>query len=270
MLDYIRTENPYEPDYFKIDEKKVFAITSKNASFMEAIVRMDSRYYREQGNYPPNKDFSPFGDVKNAKGRYCGSSEYWFSEMKKGARPFDECVLGAVIAIDSSNSTHLEASRDGRLLMQKRICQKTKNTDELINMLKKPFANKDRSHLISVLTEKAEGVKEGEERYNISFASKFCAYASRALLGECRFAKYDDIVSSALPQYAFIYLQKDFPKTYFKISNEKCKKKDSETRLQHRLDTYWEYADCIMGIIDSVEEKVSLEEFDHIIWYGYK
>ncbi|MCU9935964.1 hypothetical protein ONA24_07375 [Mycoplasmopsis cynos] len=49
-----------------------------------------------------------------------------------------------------------------------------------------------------------------KRRFNLSFASKFCAYASKRILGEVKYLKYNNIVSNNL----FLLLQKIYRRKY--------------------------------------------------------
>ncbi len=105
--------NPYVMDKL-VDYNNMAALTRKNADFIEAVIRLDSNYKRESENKEPDKDFDLKDHSSNAEGLYCGSTKYWFEKMKNDSSKYQECIWGAVVSIDRSNSTHLETTSDGR------------------------------------------------------------------------------------------------------------------------------------------------------------
>lgn len=156
----ISDKDPYVLDYIK-GYDKIPALTHKNSNFIEAVVRLDSNYAKESSLVPPDQGFKPDTHVNHAKGLYSGSSKYWFDAMVKGTEPFDTALLGAIIAIDRSNSTHLEASNGGRLEMHDRIIKKCTNHHDLENMLNQKFRAGDKNHLISILSQPVPAKRGG-------------------------------------------------------------------------------------------------------------
>ena len=128
-------ENPYVLDYVAGRTDKLPALTRKNADFIEAVVHLDSNYAKDLEINPPSDGCDPELNVEASNGKYCGSTAYWFNEMKKTNCDFKKCVLGAVIAIDSTNSTHLEAAISGRKSMRDVICRNCKDWHGLVEML---------------------------------------------------------------------------------------------------------------------------------------
>lgn len=248
--------NPYKLD--KVDG--CAALTRKNAAFVEGIVNLDSNYAKDLAITPPDKKFDLKEHSQKSGGLYCGSTAYWFNEMIKPNSDFRTCVLGAVVAMDRTNSTHLESAINGRQIMRDIICNNCKDVSDLIKMLEVPFKASDKNHLISLLT-KGIPDKKGGERCNLSFATKFCAYASIFLKAKIEYSKYDNVVSSVLPTYVKLYL------------NEKRKRKDYDKNgsYQHHLDVYELYFNDIGRILDKVkDQKINRDDFDHILWYSNK
>ena len=108
-------------------------------------------------------------------------------------------------------------------------------------------------------------------RFNISFASKFCAYASKFLNCEIEYSKYDNVVSAALPKYVEIYLNEKVKLSEYKISYNND---DSmNTKLKRILYIYKKYSIVISKILETIKQdgiEITKEEFDHIVWYGMK
>ncbi len=266
-------ENPYVLDYVAGRIDKIPALTRKNADFIEAIVHLDSNYAKDLEINPPSDDYDPESNAEASNGKYCGSIAYWFDEMKKPNCNFKKCVLGAVIAIDSTNSTHLEAAVSGRKSMRDVICSNCKDWHDLVEMLNVPFNPSNHNHIISLLTVKTTAKKDGGARYNISFATKFCAYAAIFLESQIKYSKYDNIVSDALPTYVKVYLGETKNACEYKINKYQRRKLDDAGNYQYRLKVYAEYENTISRILNELSKDnvyLSREEFDHIVWYGLK
>ena len=271
-MEIIHSDNPYKMDYIA-NEHKMPALTRKNADFIEAVVHLDSNYAKDLKITPPAEGYDPEINAESSNGKYCGSTAYWFNEMKKPNCNFKKCVLGAVIAIDTTNSTHLEAAILGRKSMRDIICKYCNDYKELIEMLNVPFTADNHNHLISLLTRKTISKKNGNARYNISFATKFCAYAAIFLESQIQYSKYDNIVSDALPRYCRIYLNENKNAREFKINEYQRKLLDDAGNYQYRLNVYSKYNYEISRILNVLRDEgiyLSREEFDHIVWYGLK
>lgn len=263
----IHSKDPYTMDM--VESYDIAALTIKNSNFIEAVLKLDSNYKKESQAVRPDEKFSLRNNASNSKGLYCGSTRFWFEEMTKSnsSYSYDDCVLGAVISIDRSNSTHLETTRNGRIKMAQRIIKCCPNVRSLIRNLSRSFSVKDDSHLISYMIEKGlKSIKNGKDMYYLSFASKFCSYASLFLNVEVDYSKYDDVVARSLPIYYQAYCGKKVKKTEFKVNHS------ANDKYQDRLDVYERYSAAIKEIIDSLDNdnKLTRDEFDHIIWYGMK
>ncbi len=260
----IHSNNPYVMDY--LDAKKPMpALTRKNADFTEAIVGLDSNYAKDSKPIPPDDTFDPEVNASNADKKFCGTTAYWFSEMTKSDFDFHKCLLGAIISIDTTNSTHLEAAENGRKEMRDRIVRHYHDLSGLKSTLSKPY-NGEADHPLAVLTDgiKAKG-KDGI-RYNISFASKFCSYACAYLDLGNSYSKYDNVVSDALPEYVKAYLGRKVDKREYKV------RQNVKNRYEHILEVYKKYAAAIEEILSVLgdDNRMTKDEFDHIVWYGYK
>ncbi len=121
-----------------------------------------------------------------------------------------------------------------------------------------------------------------ENKYNFSFATKFCAYVCRHALGVDNYCIYDEVVQSILPFYIDKYVSAEkMPNRYYKIVNKKDKNKAyvkstvCELRnKEYKGNGYEEYRKIIDEIKTGIEDKdkiaISYEEFDHILWYYFK
>lgn len=277
----IEGANPYELDRVETSNG-VVALTRKNADFIEAVVRLDSNYGDDLIIKEPSKGYDPESNAQKSSKKNRGSTAYWFGEMQKPNCDFSRCVLGAIISIDITNSTHLEAAyfldQSGnkvpcRKRMRDIICSQCSNCQELVDLLNQLFEPKNHNHLISLLTAKTVSKKGGKPRYNISFATKFCAYASLFLKANNKYSKYDNIVSDALPKYEEIYLGRKKRTKEYKIEHNKLKNKSDAENYQYRLDVYANYAktiDDILEFLNTTGVSLTKEEFDHIVWYSFK
>ncbi len=268
-------KKPYELDYYLVDgNKKIYALTKKNSDFIEAVIKLDSNYARESESKSPDSGFDPEINSSNSQNKYSGSAIYWFERMKtaESEDEFRKCVLGAIIAIDNSNSTHLEASVDGRKEMCNRICNKCKSYEDIIDELNKPFDGSKTEHLISILTAPIQSKGKDGYRYNLSFATKFCSYAAKHLGATNQYSKYDNVVSDALPSYVNLFLGRKEAKSTYKIKQE-WRYKESNEQLLLRLALYKKYTDSINAIIIKnapINNELTSEQLDHIIWYTFK
>lgn len=264
-------DNPYILDY--VLDTSVPALTEKNAMFIEAVVGLDSNYNRDTDiNSCPDDGFDVFRNVSKAENKYCGSSAYWFNQMLQPRANFEKCLLGAIISIDRTNSTHLEAARNGRLEMKRIIMESCHSVYELKRELNRSFINDPSNHLIFKMCVDLPAKGKNGMRSNLSFASKFCAYASRCLKTHFEYSKYDNVVSKHLKDYIDIYLKQKITQNTYKYSPET--KKKSEDTQKYLIDIYTRYYQIIGDIIVSlrINENIRIDrnEFDHIVWYGYK
>lgn len=259
--------NPYLLD--RLANKPVLlALTRKNAGFISSII---NNFSDESRIKEPSKNFDPEKNCSSADGMYCGSMAYWFEEMKKDKTNsnFKKNVLGAVIAIDTFNKTHLESCKDGRTKMRDRICNVCRDLNGLVTKLNEPFDSNKSDHLISILTGEIDAKKQDQKRFNLSFATKFCSYASFFLTAKATYSIYDSIVSEYLPEYVREYLGKQVPKSSYKILTAS----NGQDPLKSRLEIYEEYSKKIEEILECLRDsniRMDKRELDHIIWYNSK
>lgn len=268
-MEIIKYENPYLLDRAVYKEKAIDvpALTKKNSLFIEAIVRLDSNYNLDSDETKNNDDgFDPILNVSSANGRFCGSSKYWLT-LIKNSKSFEEyrrAVYGAVVSIDTFNSTHLEATLDGRKKMAEIIISNYPSFEELKEALVRPFNKNDSKHIISKLSIPLEARRKGTARCNLSFASKFCSYASLCLLDEDHYSKYDSVVSDMLPFYMELYLGKKLRKNYYKV------KASTHEEWLRVYEIYSNDIGEILSLEDIKNNEITREKFDHIIWYSNK
>lgn len=249
---------------FNLGKKEYAEISRNNADIIECILSFDATYSGGTGvNAAPNKRFS-------------GSLAYWqnwvneifaISSATAQKKEYKRFIDKLVKAVDQSNATHLTAAIDGRGEMAKRIIAKCITLQDLRNeLLKKPFItnngieNVDPNHILYELAGKLPDTKGGF-RCNLSFASKFCQFASKILNAGYEYSKYDNIVSKALPIYINEYLGIKVNGGYFLTGG---------MLLSEKTLKYAEYCDYIDKIIAKVNQGISREEFDHIVWYTNK
>ena len=267
MVHISRSKDPYSMDM--VIGFEIAALTRKNSKFIEAVLKLDSNYKKESQAVKPDDKYDLRKNASNANGLYCGSTKFWFNEMTNhhSDYSYEDCVLGAVISIDRSNSTHLETTKNGRKKMAQRIIKRCPDIKTMINCLSTPFESTDDNHIIACMVKKGfKSIKDGSDMYYLSFASKFCSYASTFLGLTIDYSKYDDVVARALPIYYQAYCGKIVKKTEFKVDNTVSDK------YHNRLNVYKKYSETITQIINAVDKgnRLNRDEFDHIIWYGMK
>lgn len=262
----IEVKGVYELDLIK--GTNVPTLTEKNSQFIEAILKLDSNYKKENG-IVPDKHFSLNLVNKNKKKTYfAGSSGFWFNEMKnkQSIYTYKQCVLGTVISIDRTNSTHLEIAKNGRKMLVKRIISRYPNVNKLMKALKEDFKASNKHHLISVLTEGGLPLikKTCCNLFPISFVSKFCSCASIALLGEDLYSKYDKVVSNVLPRYIYHYFSRSEQQTKYKIKSYK----EYNKKKEEGLIVYQLYNEVIGDFVR--DKHLTRSQIDHILWYCSK
>lgn len=262
----------------ELNSNKRPVLSLKNVAIVESMIRNDSSY-RDSTNVDKKPEFFS-KDVKSKKTgvllhrkgdiRYGGSTAYWASklylmliEKTPLALALDKAVADSakalgygsnyektvifclVSSIDRENSTHLNASVDGRKQMTSWIMDYYSN-GTLLNEIQSP--KKCCYRLIEKLSTGITAVRSGtKKRQNFSFATKFCHYTSYYLFEgtpeQDNFSIYDNVMEKAIKKYNPLLKKVSFF----------CK--------------YEEYIDAIDKIrIGSI----SRNGFDHLLWYYYK
>ena len=253
-----RYNDPYKLDqaYSTDHHICVSALTNKNASFIEAIIRLDSNYADD--------------DVLEK----VGSTRFWFDFISKNRSivDFTKGIYEVVKAIDKANSTHLVACEDGWTKMADTIINYCTDYDGLIFCLQQDIDTYNwplrENHLFCQMSAPMKCKnRDGTERCNISFASKFLSCASHYLLGDdTRYPKYDRVVSQKLPYYVYVYLGETFHENDYQVNG-------ASKSYEEKIDIYIKYVRDIRRILalPSVKkEGIDFNTFDHIIWYCNK
>ena len=152
----------YDVDVFEQNNKggitEFLALTERNVNFVEAVIKLDSNYKNESLNKKPDDGFDPYNYKNDTTTKYCGSIRFWFEQMtdKGSIYDYETCVLGAVIAIDRSNSTHLEIANEGRQQIANRIIKRCSDVEKLKQALRQTLQNKpeqsfDENHLLAYM-----------------------------------------------------------------------------------------------------------------------
>ena len=223
---------------FEMDSKnnQLLKLNRKNVGLVEFIIANDSNYMRSG-----NKDSVP-------KGKYNGSSAYWFSKLKAfyeetGDGNFEDIIWHCIIAVDNENSTHLNADKVGR----------SKIKDRLVDLGAENFKEFLETKNYDLFYKLAEKTNDANGRQNPSFASKFCHYACMNLFAgqseQDNFSIYDNILRRAIPFYA---------ERYGIIVEDR------------RLSDYRDYCEKINKIIAASNSGISRNGFDHLLWYYHK
>lgn len=229
--------NPYE---FDLDGNGFPALTEKNFLFVKALIENDS-------NYRAPDDLS-----KNYKKLLENSFPKTYEE-----------ILSTVKLIDKYDSTHLSSEgrnfknhNKGREITAQKIKYLIDNDNleqKLLNGCTEPI------HVIANAVNeshyKALGTYEG--KYNISFASKYCAYVSLYAFKKDNYCIYDSVLTEILPYYAKMYCNKKINRIHIKSQQE--------------YDAYKALIDEIIRCAAEITGyKASYKEFDGLLWYYFK
>ena len=225
-----------EHKFTRDDENpQLLKLSIENVGLVEFCISNDSNYLKSG-----DKDAAP-------KGKYNGSSAYWFTKLKAFYESqddnFEDIIEHCIIAVDNENSTHLNADRRGRDVARERLVQ----LDPQV------FYECLENREFTVFNLLAERTTDDGGRCNPSFASKFCHYACMNLFegeeAQDNFSIYDNILRKVIPVYADRY-DVDVP--------------------DRRLPDYEEYCNIIDEIIERSESGISRNGFDHLLWYYHK
>lgn len=266
---------------------KIPALTEKNRDFIEAVVKLDSRYGKEAIINKPSddvlKDFQLLSEhtefegnnlsfsIVPGKDNYLGSTHYWFDAIKNNLNN-DFCnILGALYNINLTNSTrrsYREIFYKAKNLKEKLNNKLDFNT--LKNELSKDFSKDCNNHIIAYLTDPGQ-----KGSCTISLASKFCSYACEYFELQNSYSKYDNIVSDNLHLYIDAYLEdrQDIDEKYNKIKASNFKVNGQSKKFERSLKVYDAYSYFIENILEKLRKDnitINKNELDHIIWYSKK
>lgn len=245
------------------DKDYLVQLTLDNVARVEAMIYTDSSYSRGGD------------DTAIPNPRFKGSSAYWFNifqgKLDKISNDSkldcidnnENIIFNLVSAIDSENSTHLNAHPkgytgiDGRTEITNRIMGITKG--DFTYYLSNPTTSEFKLYKIL-----AEETKAG--RKNPSFASKFCHYSCMYLFKENdgrrdNYSIYDGILREVIPHYA----------TRYKVNLSE----EYEDAIKNKdINVYPLYWGIVGNIIEKAYEetgdKISRNGFDHLLWYYHK
>lgn len=226
---------------FELDKNGFVKLTKRNAILAQEKVNTSAKDTDGKKASKTRKTLSAIREDDFAK------NDLYQLIQDKMKKAFVEGFLEIIKKINDTNSTRLSAEEQNKFAEYI-----GRNKNEILDRIKRGD--------IDVVNDLAEaGTHTSKNRYNFSFASKFCTYISRYGFKEFdKFMPYDNILQNILPYYAWGYCGKD------KILNFK------EKRL------YQEYITLVRKIIEQcqilygAEGKLTLKEFDRLLWYKYK
>ena len=242
-------DNPY---YFDLDENSCPIFTPKNFELVKALIRYDS-------NYGPTEDSN----------EYAMEGKTLYPKMLEEGFPKDEGKMRSIVdSMDAVNSTHLASQgkrggNAGREITTAKILQITDLEEKLKNKNDK------------VVIEIAEAV---EGKFNISFATKFCAFTSLYALGSDNYCIYDSIIQKILPYYVVRYgLHPEVGTDLLRTTKKGSKKGARVSAVEEMMKTEKDY-NGDRGLIDNILRgvqknaglKIEYRQFDQLIWYYFK
>ena len=232
----------------RFGEHTLARLTRDNVAIVEAMIRNDSAYIHSNDvNAAPT--YNKTGGIK-----YGGSSAYWMTKLREillakkadSEYSYDTIIKGAVESVDRENSTHLNADRCGRQEITDRLL--AFDPTELVRCLREP--EYEDMKLIRVIARKTSAAKGA--RTNLSFASKFCHYASFYVFEgteyQDNYSIYDGILKTVLPWYL----------AYYRIKEA------------FDLNDYKDYREAIDSVRAASGNEISRNGFDHLLWYYHK
>lgn len=248
----IPSQHPYK---FDLDRNGIIALTESNVARIDFLLANDSSYRPRIKN----------GDVQTVKA-FCARHPHLWMEPGQDNSLQVGLTEELVAIIDRANSTHQSSEgphkgNKGRRKTAEFICS--------IPGFETRLFKRD-----SVLVEDiANNAISG--RYTLSFASKFCAYVSRALFDDNDgYSIYDRTVRLSLPYFTHVYLGKAH-RTY----RGKCVT-DPYWRFGtpcNNGDTEWHYGSYQKLIADLIDEnelltgyRITRRDLDHLLWYYFK
>lgn len=289
----------------EIVENEKLMITKNNALFIEAILKIDSRYKNasdldnspsiEYINYLNNENINEY----NSKIHQYGSGSYWISklveiikngkddeiEVKIASEKKDKdiktnykldlktVIRGVVCAIDRENSTHLVAHKSGKKVGRSNVSNKIFNLiNKNLEEFKEKLLNENDFSLVELLTIPEE---KNKENYHYSFATKFCKYLSLGFETD-KYYIYDNVIINNIDYYIDKY---NLNKSKYSINKLKFNKKLADKNIQGEIEKqYKDLWNCLEEIRkiansnknDKKNDKILRNELDHLIWYSNK
>ena len=198
----------------------------------------------------------------------------------------DEILAGAIAAVDNENATHLNSNGIGKLWVWEQIREfiRKNKAQGVLDCLRNRRENLFNciGGLVKAINDIGERKQHNEkcktafvkhpwlfgaiaasekrtkynDRKNISFASKFCHYASFYVFkdedGDAQdgWSIWDNVLKKVLPKYL----------DFYKIAQWSPKD----------LEDYWKYCKAVDETIIKSGNEISRNGFDHLLWYYYK
>ena len=213
---------------FETIENDFPKLTEKNVKLIDFIIKNDSNYRSDNDE---NNVSSTLNLVKQYK-----------------IEPSRDNLKKVIKAIDKQNSTHLSVS--GNKIGDNQGIEKT--VDYIFDIIGVEELNKQiKEGNRSLVDEIAKN--SINNRYVISFASKFCTYMSRYMFNDDKFSIYDGIMASILPFY------------YYKYGDDK-EKIIINNKIMQKKGYQW-YSSIIDKVIKGAAEReryeISRKDLDH-------
>ena len=228
---------------FELDKNDFVILTKSNARLAQEKVNTSAKETDGKKASKTRKTLSAIREDDFAK-----NDLYQLIRTKK-QNEFNDGFLDIIEKINDTNSTRL--SGDEQNFFADYIGQ---NKDKILGQIKLCDIN-----IVNDLA--LAGKHASKKRFNFSFASKFCTYISRYTFDEYdEFTPYDGVLQSILPYYAWAY----------------CRDESVENFKKDQNHGYGKYILLVRKIISSAanlygaEEKLTLKEFDRLLWYKYK
>lgn len=226
---------------FELDKNDFVMLTKLNAELAQKKVDGSPKEVNEKKASKIQKTLRAIGENSSIQNELCQLIQ------EKAKVNFSGGFLEIIRRINITNSTRLSGEEQEEFAEYIRC-----NKEKILKQIKKGE--------VGVVNDIAEaGAKTSKKRYNFSFASKFCTYISRYHFNEYdKFMPYDNVLQSVLPYYAWVY----------------CKIKKVEDFK--KKGNYQGYIDLARKIIEQSqvlygsEERLTLKEFDRLLWYKYK
>lgn len=220
---------------FETIEKDFPKLTEKNVKLIDFIIKNDSNYRSDNDEINVTSTLNLVKKYKNEQSK--------------------ENLEKIIKSIDKQNSTHLSVS--GNKKGDNKGIESTVSYlyDEIgVEKLNKQIKDGDNSLVDKI------AINSINNRYIISFASKFCTYMSRYMFNDDKFSIYDGIMASILPYY------------YYRYSNDKEKIIITNKKIQN--NGYQWYSSIIDSVIKGAKNtenyEISRKDLDHLLWYYYK
>ena len=228
---------------FELDKNDFVKLTKRNAILAQEKVNTSAKDTDGKKASKTRKTLSAIREDDFAK------NDLYQLIQNKMKQEFVEGFLEIIKKINDTNSTRL--SEEEQSEFSEYI---GRNKDEILKRIKRGD--------VGVVNDLAEaGTHTSKNRYNFSFASKFCTYISRYGFKEFdKFTPYDNVLQNILPYYAWTY----------------CGDELVENFKKNRKNGYDAYVGLIRKIIASArnlygtEGMLTLKEFDRLLWYKYK